>query len=280
VIGRSVATTTLALLALAAAPGCGPDDAPLLLVGPVERTLVELVATESETIVELPVERGEPVAKGQLVVRLDPTLAEVEVAGAEAAAAGARTGLVVAHHDLERVRRLREKRTASEQDLDRAVLVHDEAQARLREAEARLQAARKRRLDLSLVAPVSATLDQLPFERGERVPAGAVVAVLLADEDPWVRVWVPETHVAQVAPGAPARVEVDGVTGSLRGRVLEVAREPEFTPHYALTERDRVHLVYQTRVRILDAPPGLRPGLPARVTLLPQDTSDAGAGTP
>ena len=59
----------------------------------------------------------------------------------------------------------------------------------------------------------------------------------------------------------------------MRGRVLDVAREPEFTPHYALTERDRVHLVYETRVRIEDAPASLRPGVPAQVRLLPDEPS-------
>jgi hypothetical protein len=59
--------------------------------------------------------------------------------------------------------------------------------------------------------------------------------------------------------------------------VLDVAREPEFTPHYALTERDRVHLVYETRVRIENAPAELRPGVPAEVELLPAATSTAEA---
>ena len=56
-----------------------------------------------------------------------------------------------------------------------------------------------------------------------------------------------------------------------------MAREPEFTPHYALTERDRVHLVYETRVRLQDAPPGLRPGLPAEVEILAQRADAAQA---
>ena len=46
-----------------------------------------------------------------------------------------------------------------------------------------------------------------------------------------------------------------------------MSREPEFTPHFALTERDRVHLVYETRVGIDGAPADLRPGVPAEVTL-------------
>jgi hypothetical protein len=70
-------------------------------------------------------------------------------------------------------------------------------------------------------------------------------------------------------PGTPAEIRVDGIARTLRGSVLDVARESEFTPHYALTERDRVHLVYETRVRIHEAPASLRPGVPAEVQIRP-----------
>ena len=163
---------------------------------------------------------------------------------------------------------------ASEQELDRARLEHDERTARLRSGEAELAAASKRLSDLELRSPVQGVLDQLPYEVGERVPAGAVLAVILDDAAPWVRVFVPEKSVALVGPGHPAEVRVDGLPDPMRGRVLDVAREPEFTPHYALTERDRVHLVYETRVLLEDAPASLRPGIAADVRLhLPRDTA-------
>jgi HlyD family secretion protein len=82
-----------------------------------------------------------------------------------------------------------------------------------------------------------------------------------------VRVWLPARAVARTKPGNPARIEIEGLDGRLPGRVLDIAREPEFTPHYALTERESAHLVYETRVVIDEAPEGLRPGLPARVRL-------------
>jgi HlyD family secretion protein len=253
-----------ALLLLA----CAPDRQELRLVGTVERTQIELVAPVSETIVAVQGERGERVAAGHVIVQLDATFARAERARAEAALAGERTGEAVARDELARVRRLRTSRVASEQDLDRARLAHDEATAHLREAEAQLDAARKREADLSLTSPVDGVLDQLSFDPGERVPAGAVVAVVLSDAAPWVRVWVPEPSLAHVLPGTPAEVRIDGLASALHGRVLDVARDPEFTPHYALTERDRVHLVYETRVGILDAPARLRPGIPAQVQLL------------
>ena len=266
----AAALGALALIALPAA-SCGDRAEDLLLAGTVERTAVELVAPVSETIVGVHAERGDRVERGQLVVDLDTTFARVEVARAEAALASARTALLVAREDLTRAERLHRKHVTSAQDLDRAMLVRDEARAREREAEASLEAARKRESDLSLRSPVDGVLDQIPFDAGERVPAGAVLAVILADEPPWVRVWVPEHSVVRVLPGTEAEIRVDGIAAVMHGNVLDVSRDPEFTPHYALTERDRVHLVYETRVRIRDAPPTLRPGIPAEVRLLAPD---------
>lgn len=254
----------LVLLALVA---CGGEGTALRVVGTVERTLIEVVAPVAETLVALPVVRGQPVVAGAVLARLDPTLAEAEVARAEAALAGARTARVIASHDLARLEGLRRSQVASEQDLERAQLTHDEAETRLREAEPMLAAARKRLADLTLTSPSAGIVDQLPFDVGERVPAGGVVAVVLDEAAPWVRVWIPERLASRVQAGLPARIHIDGVAGPLAGRLLDVAHEPEFTPHYALTERERVHLVYEARVVIEDAPPGLRPGLPAEVDL-------------
>jgi HlyD family secretion protein len=234
----------------------------------VERTLVELTAPAAESIVALAVARGQRVAAGDVLVQLDKTYALADIARAEANVASARTGVFVAEQELERARELRRTRVASQQQLERAELACDEARARLREAEALAVAAQKRTRDLDLVSPVDGVVDQLPFDAGERVPLGSVLVVVLADGNPWVRVWVPETSYVRVLPGTPAQVRIDGFAGVLRGSVLDVARESEFTPHYALTERDRVHLVYETRVELLDAPESLRPGMPAQVRIL------------
>jgi len=252
--------------------GCG-GETDLVLVGTVERTLVELVAPISEVIVEIRAEPGNSVEIGEVLVRLDPTLAQAELAHAEAGIAAAKTGRVVANHELERLAQLRRRGVASTQDLERAQLRRDEAAARYREAESLLAAARKRLDDLDLRSPTAGILDQLPYDLGERVPVGATLAVVLAQGQPWVRVWIPETSRVEIGSGTPARVEVDGIPAPLRARVRDVSREPEFTPHYALTERDRVHLVYEARVTLLDAPDSLPAGLPARVWFVADDVA-------
>ena len=84
---------------------------------------------------------------------------------------------------------------------------------------------------------------------------------------PELRTLVGESPAAPSPTGAGAELRIHGRDSTLRGRVVEIAHEPEFTPHFALTEREREHLVYETRIEILDAPAGLRPGLPAEVHL-------------
>jgi HlyD family secretion protein len=254
---------------------CAEPDGELALVGTVERTLVEIVAPTSEVIVEIAVKRGQHVEPGRVLVRLDPTLAEAEVARAQARLAGTQTGVIVAQHELQRAQDLRGAHVASQQALERAQLERSEAYARLREAEAGVAVARKQRRDLDLTSPTAGVVDQIPFDLGERVPVGGVLAVLLDAGEPWVRVWIPEDRFVHVRPGTRAEIKIDGLDDAMEGLVLDVAREPEFTPHFALTERDRRHLVYEARVAIRGAPDTLRPGIPADVRLLVGDGAAA-----
>lgn len=255
----------LVLAAAALLAGCGGDR--LELVGVVERTTLELTAPVTEEIAELPVALGDPVEADQVVARLRSEVAGLELEATQALHRAAEANLNAAEQDFQRVEGLRRARVSTPRDLDVARRARDEAVALLAERAARRAQAERQLEDLTLRATAAGTLDQLPYDRGERVPAGGVVAVVLAREAPWVRVWLPARAVSRLAPGATARVEVAGLDDPLPGRLLEIAREAEFTPHYALTERERDHLVYEARVVLEDAPPDLRPGLPATVHL-------------
>jgi HlyD family secretion protein len=245
------------------------------LVGTVERKALELAAPVSEVIVEVPVAIGDRVAAGQIVVQMDTRVADAERRAYEAGKAAADAALKEAQGEFERFRRLRQSGVATAQALDTARRKLDEARAAVAEKEARIAQADKRLEDLTLRSTTAGVVDQLPFEQGERVPAGGVVAVVVAEEKPWVRVWLPARAVGRLGPESEARVRVTGVDGTFQGRVESVAREPEFTPHYALTEKESAHLVYETHIVLDDAPDELREGLSARVTL---DARPAKAG--
>jgi HlyD family secretion protein len=135
-------------------------------------------------------------------------------------------------------------------------------------AELDLRAAR-----VTVRAPVAGVVDALPFRRGEQPPAGATVAVLLADGRTFARVHVPAAVRRGLAAGAAASIHVDGMPQPLAGRLRHVAAEAAFTPFFALTQHDRTHLAYLAEVDVVDAPPDLPTGIAVEVHFTPAAAS-------
>jgi HlyD family secretion protein len=223
-----------------------------------------------------------------------------ERVSARASLAGAESSLASATREFDRIRSLVERRLLSDSDLDRARAERDAARpdrdaarASLRlleegtrseqiaQAQAALDGARAvfRELETSAVrytvyAPRSGLIEALPYEEGERPPAGAAVVVLLADGAPFARVHVPEPLRARYLPGTAVELRVDGVAAPLEGRVRFVAAQASFTPYYALTQRDRSRLAFRAEIDLFGAEAMTLPaGIPVQVRLRPATSS-------
>ncbi len=143
----------------------------------------------------------------------------------------------------------------------------DQAQAAFHAAQATLELEQYALTELSVVATRDGYLDSLPWNLGERVEANSVVAILLADQQAFARVYVPEPWRARLQLGDQLDIKVDGIDTKLAGRLRWIAREPAFTPYYALNERDRARLVYLAEVDVLDKGIDLPIGVPVEVRL-------------
>lgn len=223
------------------------------------------------------------------------------IAEAKARLSGARSVVANAKSELERAQALAESHFESESRLDELRARHDEAVARRDEARAALEALLEgttvEELDqaksalaaaqasladvavqlerLSLRAPRVGRIDALPFEVGERPPAGAVVVIMLGADAPYARVHVPAPVRVRLRPGAPARVWVDGYDEPFEGTVRLLSSDAAFTPYYALTQHDRSRLAYVAEVDLTDpAAADLPTGIPVEVRFdLPQIAS-------
>jgi HlyD family secretion protein len=191
-------------------------------------------------------------------------------------------------NELQRLTELRQRNLTSVESLDLAKRFMDAAEASLKVSSAQLQEleagtrpeqiqqtryslqqaqAQWQQLQieqqrLTHRAPVPAFVDALPFEVGERPPAGAVIAVLLSGDQPHARVYVPETYRVAVAPGDPVKVRVDGLSDVLNGTVRRIANEASFTPYFALTEKDRSRLTYVAEISLPELAERLPDGVP------------------
>lgn len=255
---------------LFAVTGCGDSDT-LKLPGTLERRALEVSAPISEIIVDLPVKVGDHVSKGSIIVQLDTAVAEAELRAHEASLSAAKALLKETSGEFNRQARLRRAQVSTTQAYDRARRQMDEARSLVAQREAEITQTKKRLEDLTIRARANGIVDQLPYEAGERVPAGGVVAVVIADDNPWVRVWLPSRAVARVDVGQESLIDVEGLDKVFKGKVEYVSREPEFTPHYSLTERESAHLVYETKVRLTNPNKDMPAGVPSRVTIKLKD---------
>ncbi len=156
-----------------------------------------------------------------------------------------------------------------------------QARAQLGEAQATALDAELREQRLEVRAPRPGIVDALPYELGERPPAGGVVAVLLADGPPYARVHVPTALRARLAPGSTARVRIEGVDGEQPGRVRSISQDAAFTPYYALTKHDRGRLSYVAEIDLTgEHARGLPSGLPVEVEFDAQPPDHVPADAP
>ena len=215
-----------------------------------------------------------------------------DIAAARARVDGAKASLLESESSYKRAVSLVERKLAAQAALDSALANRDAAEANLesaneewlrltngtrqeqldqgaaalQSAEAQLALEQHRLSELSVVATRDAYLDSLPWNVGERVAPGATLALLLAGDKPYARVYVPEPWRARLHVGDSFPVKVDGVAKTFTGRLRWIATDPAFTPYFALNASDRARLVYMAEFD-LEEGADLPTGVPAQVLL-------------
>jgi HlyD family secretion protein len=288
------------------------SDRQRLLSGYIEGESLFLAAPVAGTVNSITAEEGQQVAAGARLFTIEPatlsaqgeqaraqvTEARTRIAAAEADAQQAEAEATAAGADADRARR----------DLDRLLSVRredsaavagkdiDAAQAAVREANARLNAAREtaraRRAQIAAAraqenqarggerevairvgqlappAPSAARVEEVFYRPGEWVAANQPVVSLLPDDRVKIRFFVPEQEVARYRPGRAVRFSCDGCASGLSAKISYVSPRPEFTPPIIFSRDSRDRLVFM--VEALPASPArLMPGLPVDVEPLP-----------
>ena len=302
------------LLALLVA-GC-EADAPQAL-GTLEYDRIAIPAPVAERIVAIDAREGERVDAGQLLLRLEPTrvaatteaaraeaerqqaaLAELQagprsedIAQARASLAAVQAQARDARSRYARLQPLGARQLVAAADVVSARAAAEDAEARVRAAQAALSelqhgtraeqlaqgasalrasraqaAAQEATLDkLRIEAPRAGIVDSIPYELGDQAPVGAPLAILLVGE-PYARVYVPEPIRTGVVVGTEARVFVAGNEQPLAGKVRMIRSEPGFTPYYALIGDDAARLSYLAEIALSPQDGASLPaGLPLRV---------------
>jgi RND family efflux transporter MFP subunit len=177
----------------------------------------------SGQVLDVPINVGDTVKKGQTIARMDPADYALQLQNAQASAAQSRAQERNAKATYERTRALYENQNASRQDLDADRTAYESGRAALEAAHQQIRL-RQRQLGYThLKAPEAGTLATVDIEVNEYVQAGELVATLLAGDQIEVSVSVPASVIRSIERGAAAKARFNSLEGKVfAGTVTEV----------------------------------------------------------
>ena len=226
--------------------------------GWVEADLVFVGPDETGRVETLSVREGDAVTAGAPLFTLDADLQQADVQQNQATLANARQA-------FERAQQLLKTGAGTQK-------AFDDAQAALREIEARLNSSQTRLARRKVFSPATGTIQQVYYRPGEMVAASRPVVSLLPPGNIKIRFFVPEAELPKFSYGETVRISCDGCADDIRARVSFLAKSAEFTPPVIYSLEERAKLVFLIEART-DTPEKLRVGQPVSVSTAPQEAS-------
>lgn len=277
-------------------PGAIPVEVFAVEPGRVEATVVNSRAGTVESrlraemspgiaglVSAIPVEKGEAVVRGQVLLQIDDAehranaqLAERSLDAARATAREARLDADQAQRDLKRAEDLRSRDLASEQRLEeaqtRAQVTEVEtvaAAARVKEAEAALELARATLQKTTMRAPFDGVVLDVTTEVGEWIspsPPGVMIPAVIdviAPDSLYVSAPIDESDVESLRLDQPCRITLDAFRDrAFTGRITYIASFVETTQQQNRT------LEVEADFLESELPANLLPGLSADVEVI------------
>ena len=255
------------------------------------KTHVDITTDVAGRITELPVEEGQDVEEGDLLLQIDQALFLAAVNRAEAGVAQARATLAQqqaayqqAQRDADRLTALQERGTdfVTEAEVEQAV-TNAEVQQRLFEAsehsveqaEANLAQERDRLGKTTIRAPMSGRITRLNVERGETAIVGTMNnpgTVLLTVADLSVMeavIEVDETDVPDIVIGDSAYVEIDAFPNRrFVGTVTEIGNSSIVPLNPATSGGSAQAIDFEVKIELRAPPEGIRPDLSATADVI------------
>ena len=259
------------------------------------QTAVDVSSDITGRIIELRVKEGDWVKKGDLLIRIEPSLYEAAVARAEAGLASAQAAAVQAEASREqaeraaqRARELRQQNPTliSDEQLEQAetslrvaAAVAISADRQVDQARAGLQEARDQLAKTVLRAPMDGQVTRVAVEEGEVAVPGTfsretgLLATVSDLSIIQVNVQVDETDVVRLHLGDSAAVTIDAFPDTtFSGRVTKISQS-SVTIASAGGSADRA-VDYNVEVTLDNPPPDVRPDLSATAKIV-TDTRDS-----
>lgn len=208
-------------------------------------------------VAKMHVDAGDTVSAGDILVELEARTAELEEARARAVLGEAQVAVAEAQRLRDEGRRLLERRVLPDSEVQAREAALQLAEATVARARAELAIARERVVQHGVRAPFSGVVSRRLAEAGEWVGTGTAMLELVAIDDLWLDVRVPQQFWNRLGD----QVELTAFADALPGQALDAqvdARVPV---------NDPAARTFLLRLLVHDESGRLTPGMSARVEI-------------
>lgn len=234
----------------------------------VPPTQVKISANISGRIEKIPVEEGDYVHKGDLLVQLDCDRYEYSVRKSRASLSEAEARLTSAEFDWERQQGLYERNLISKQAYDNAEATYKAAKYSVEQMRASVAEMEDNLGECTIYSPISGTITELVAKEGENVVIGTMnnpgtVIMTVSDLSIIeVEAEVDETDVALVQLGQKTKIELDAFPDtSFNGEIVKIGNSAQIS-NFGSQDQATNFIV---NVRLIDSVRNVKPGMTASV---------------
>ena len=230
---------------------------------------VKISAPSSAIINSITVVEGEYVKKNQHLISLDRKQLQANVDQVTSAVRSASARVKQDKANRERVERIYEQGLASDQELEGAQAAYEISKSQLDQSRASLLVSQDALDKARLVSPQNGIVTKINKEAGEMAMGGMFsldVLMIIADLSRMeVIVDVNENDVVSISIGDTSEIEIDAYIDTVfYGVVSEIALMAE-TSNFGSQEQVTN---FKVKVRMLDVPPNIRPGMSATANII------------
>jgi HlyD family secretion protein len=221
------------------------SSAGVIASGTVDADQVQVASLVGGQVTAAELEEGDVVVAGDELYRIDDRALKLQVEQAKAAVSAAKVAYDEARDE-----------NASDADIAAAKAQWEQAKAAEKIARVELGYAK-------VSAPATGTVTSIAVRRGELASPGRTLATVTRTDSLFVRTFVSEPRIGEVAIGDTATITTDA-GARVDGRITFIASEAQFTPSGVETQDQRAKLVYEVRLVPVRFD-GLTPGMPVTV---------------
>ncbi|HEX2249802.1 MAG TPA: efflux RND transporter periplasmic adaptor subunit [Gemmatimonadales bacterium] len=266
------------------------------------KTSVDISADITGRIIEIAVEEGDTVRRGEFLIQIDPAQYQAAVARAQGVVASTQATLLQmkatrdqAQRDWNRARQLTElgENLIAPETAEQARTAYEVAEAnyqatraQLEQAKASLQEANDNLAKTRLTAPIAGRVVRLAVEEGEVAVPGTFsreTGLLMTIADMSVilaKVQVDETDVVRVKQSDSVEVTIDAYPDtSFWGRVTKVSQSAKLTATETASGSTDRAVDFDVEITLRKPPPGIRPDLSCTARII-TDTRDEALSIP